>query len=276
MITIEPTGGLANRMRVIASGIWLKDQLSTGLTVVWNLNDELNCPFGDLFEPLTGVSIIAKPTKYYRLRRSNQPTGFAQSKTKAINALLGIDYCIQEIDFHELIWPGKLDILETAKKNKHLYIQTCQEFGDNLYAFKLFKPISQLLAGIQKTTASFGPDAVGVHIRRTDNTFSIQHSPLDLFTEAMQQAIDVRPETTFYLSSDDAETKATLIEIFGERIITQNKKTDRKSVAGVQDAILDMYCLAATQSILGSYWSSFSDVAARINNIPLRVMKSEA
>ncbi|OOQ58078.1 O-fucosyltransferase family protein [Mucilaginibacter pedocola] len=276
MITIEPFGGLANRMRVIASGIWLQQQLGIGLNVVWNINNELACPYADLFLPIAGVNIITKPFKYYRLRRSNQPDKFAAWKAKAINTLLGFDYCIHESDFHELIWAGKLDILQAAKTHKRIYIQTCQEFGDNLTAFKLFKPIPAILARIEKTVQLFGPHSIGVHIRRTDNEYSVKHSPLDLFITAMEGQVRKEPETNFYLCSDDEDTKAKLKSIFGARIITANQKADRLSAEGMQDALIDMYCLAATQGVLGSYWSSFSDIATRLNNIPLTVIKAEA
>jgi hypothetical protein len=276
MIIIEPLGGLANRMRVIASGIWLKDQLKTILIVVWNENDELNCPFEKLFDPIQGVMVTNKPSKYGHLRRTNQPKSFARLKANIINKLFGINYCIQELDFHELIWQGKLDILGIASQNKTVYIQTCQEFGDNLYAFKHFKPISPMLAAIRKATANFNEHTIGVHIRRTDNINSVQHSPLSLFIKAMQHAINLQQNTLFYLSSDDPEVKAALIDTFGQRIITHTNKMDRRSTQGMQDALLDIYCLAATNKIFGSYWSSFSDIAARIKGIELEVMKSKA
>ncbi len=263
-------------MRVIASGIWLKDQLKTSLVVVWNENDELNCPFEKLFNPIQGVMVTNKPSKYVHLKRTNQPKSLARLKAKIINKLFGINYCIQELDFHELIWQGKLDILKIASQNKTVYIQTCQEFGDNLYAFKYFKPISPMLAAIQKLTANFNARTIGVHIRRTDNINSVQHSPLSLFINAMQNAINLQRNTLFYLSSDDPEVKAALIDTFGQQIITHTNKTDRRSTQGIQDALLDMYCLAATNKIFGSYWSSFSDIAARIKGIELEVMKSKA
>ena len=41
MITLEPLGGLANRMRVIASGLWLMKESNQELEVIWNLNEEV-------------------------------------------------------------------------------------------------------------------------------------------------------------------------------------------------------------------------------------------
>ena len=90
----------------------------------------------------------------------------------------------------------------------------------------------------------------------------------------MEKALDDRAGTNFYLSSDDTDVKKTLTDTFGKTIITGNKPVDRQSVAGVQDAVTDLYCLAATTKILGSYYSSFSEIAAQINNIQLEVIKT--
>jgi hypothetical protein len=44
---------------------------------------------------------------------------------------------------------------------------------------------------------------------------------------------------------------------------------------GIQDAVVDMYCLAGCQKIIGSYFSSFSEVAAQINGIELNQIYQE-
>ena len=35
----------------------------------------------------------------------------------------------------------------------------------------------------------------------------------------------------------------------------------------MHDARLDLYCLAATDKLIGSYWSSFTDIAADMRGI---------
>lgn len=274
MIILEPLGGLANRMRVIASGIWLKRQLDTELLVIWKENYELNCSFNDLFEPIPDIQLVPKSQKFQFLKPTNQPSRLQRLKAKCFNTLLGVGYFIDDNDFSARIWPEKLDILTTAKKHKTIYIQTCQEFGDNINAFQLFKPISKLLLAISKVTVYFNSHVIGVHIRRTDNHQSIKHSPVNLFISAMQTAVEFKPDTIFFISSDDSETKKQLKDIFGDKVFTLDVSVNRQSVEGMQNAVVDLYCLAATKQLFGSYWSSFSEIAARINNIPLQMVKA--
>lgn len=51
---------------------------------------------------------------------------------------------------------------------------------------------------------------------------------------------------------------------------------DRNSVQGMHDAMIDLFSLAATDKILGSYWSSFTDVAASMRGIPKVIVGEDA
>ena len=275
MIILEPLGGLANRMRVIASGIWLKNKLNTELEVIWHENYELTCPYSSLFEPDSMFRIVSKQKKYDYVKSSNQLKMIDKLRAKIGNKLLNIDYCIQEQDFSTLIWTGKLDIYESVKKHKYIYIQTCQEFGDNLFAFQYFKPIPKILSKIQQVTRNFTEHTVGIHIRRTDNTHSTKYSPLDLFLKAMETEIKIKNDTIFFLCSDDRSVKDEIINTFGNKVITMPNEVNRKTVDGMQNAVIDLYCLSKTNKILGSYWSSYSEVASHLTNIELEILKTE-
>ena len=137
MITLEPFGGLANRMRVIASGLWLMKESNQELEVIWNLNEDLNCNFDTLFNQIQDVAIIQKRKKDFYVHHTNHPDFYKRIKAYFRNRLLGIGYCIKERDFSKLIWTNKISIDKISKKHKNIFIATCQEFGDN---YKEFKP----------------------------------------------------------------------------------------------------------------------------------------
>jgi len=269
MIVVEPLGGLTNRLRFIASAIWLKEKTADQLIVIWNENFELNCPYHLLFEAQDNF-IVRKRRKTDGLIESfNQVAGIKKFMTRATNKLLNINNCISEADVQRLVWSGKLDIYETALRYRKIYIRSCQEFGDNASALKQFKPILDLRRKIDDIIGNFGENTIGVHVRRTDNEMSISNSPLDLFIEKMREEVDLHPETNFFLCTDDEEEEQRLIKEFGNKIIVYKKELNRQSVTGMQDAVVDLYCLSKTSKILGSYWSSFSETAAKMNDLPL-------
>jgi hypothetical protein len=266
-------GGLANRMRVIASALWLKEKLHRGLIVIWNENNELNCPFSLLFEDQGIFTIRKKAWKYNYIKSSIQSNLTTKIRVNLANALIGVDYCIQEQDFHNLIWHSKLDLVGEAKKTKTIYIQTCQEFGDNLPFFKCFRPIMTIREKIENTTKKFSANTIGVHIRRTDNSNAIEFSPIGLFIDWMKAELHAQKNINFFLSSDDPTEEKAILEIFGDKIITYKKELSRQTIQGSQDAVVDLFCLSKTHKIIGSYYSSFSEIAARINNAGLKVIK---
>ena len=108
-----------------------------------------------------------------------------------------------------------------------------------------------------------------MHIRRTDNLPAIGKSSTGHFILSMKKELEADPETVFYLATDDLSEEEKLREAFPGKIISNRERDlSRNSIAGIQDAMLDLYCLASTRKIIGSYFSSFTDIAADMRQIP--------
>lgn len=273
MILLEPSGGVANRMRVIASGLWLKKNSNHELAVIWNLNKELNCEFNLLFETIPNVSFVKKKEKYFYLHRSNQLNFYKKIKAYFRNKSLGIDYSITEGDLKDKVFKNKID--QIVRHNKNIHISTTQEFGDNYPEFKNFVPKAIIQKIINQQIALYGENTIGIHIRQTDNFISIAKSPISLFIAKIEEEISKNNETTFFLATDDPGVENVLTNLFGEKMIVYKKELSRDSQKGIIDAVIDMYCLSKTKYIYGSYWSSFSDIAAIIGDIDKITLKED-
>jgi len=273
MIIIEPFGGLANRMRVIASGLWLQKKLDCKLVCVWSQSQDLNTEFNFLFDKIDGLDIIPKSYKYKYLKSTKHKRNFKLYAAIFINKIIGVDYYIKEQDYVNHVWTNEIDIESVVGKYKNVYIKTCEEFGDNYFEFQKFIPINQLSKKIDEIQKYFGSNIIGLHIRRTDNAESIKFSPIELFINTINTEIIKNSEVIFFLSTDDSNVEKALSSKFGKRIITQQKEFSRQTTIGMQDAVVDLYCLSKTAYIYGSYWSSFSDIASRIGKIDFFVLK---
>lgn len=269
MIIVEPLGGLANRMRVISSGLWLSNETQQDLKLIWNLNNALNCEFGEIFEPICNLNLIYKKRKYKYVKATNQEKYHKRILALIINKFINIDYCIKERDFNKLIWNNKINILDISKKNRNLYFQTCEEFGNNLNEILNFRPISEIQKKIDYQTEKFTEHTIGIHIRRSDNKKSIDQSPLELFIDKINYELKINLDANFFLATDDLNTEKILKKLFGIKIFTYKKELCRNTQNGIKDAVVDLYCLSKTKYIYGSYWSSYSDIAARIGQIKL-------
>ena len=117
-----------------------------------------------------------------------------------------------------------------------------------------------------------GKNTIGIHIRRTDNLESIQHSPIKKFIDYIYTAIRNNDNQKFYLATDDLSVKEEFIKLFGDKIITMDCVLRRDSEEGIKSALLELYILSSCSKIIGSYYSSYSELAAQIGNIPLVVL----
>jgi len=273
VIYIEPVGGLGNRMRVLASALETARLTNASLRCVWFSNKELNARYGELFEPIPELRFVQKTWKHRYLRYSYSQSGVKRVLKSILNRLLGFGLVLSPLDVE---WHSRqhtsLDIL--VNRHHTVYIRSWNSFWGLDHIQIPFVPITELRQYIQQTTELFSDHTIGVHIRRTDHLKSIEFSPNGLFEVAMRNELDKEPSVKFFLCTDDPEVEAHFVKQFGHSIITRPKQLNRNSVSGIQDAVVDIYCLAATNKILGSYQSTFGKVASRIGNISITQLKT--
>jgi hypothetical protein len=271
MITVQPVGGLANRMRVIDSCYWIAKELEMPLLINWENNFELNCSFHKLFELPPEVEYVEK-----NISRSQV---FLKKRVHALLRKVGVqmppgfDYYVLQDEVDQIRAHG-ID-LETFKQKDKIFVSTTDHFYRSDRSFCFFQPVDYLQQKIDEHTKRFSDHTIGIHIRRTDNAMSRKFSPLSGFLEFMDKAIKEESETKFFLATDSPEVENQIQQQYGDRIITYEKVLDRNQQKGIQDALVDMYCLAACEKIIGSYFSSFSEVAAQINGIELNQIYHE-
>lgn len=256
MLIIQPIGGLCNRMRAINSARILAEKRKEKLTVIWFVNPELGCPFEKIFRHTDAFRVINIYSKW-NLRKV-----WYQLTAKCFGSLVGNE----EIRSHRK--EGSLTEAFTSTLSSLVYIATEEHFYPN-QDYSVFTPEKEVLSRIEKKKQELGAHAVGVHIRRTDNKPAIGKSSTDAFLESMKKELALQPDTMFYLATDDMSEEARLREAFPGKIISNaDRDLSRDSISGIQDAMLDLYCLAATKKIIGSFFSSFTDIAADMNQIP--------
>ncbi|MEH6679313.1 MAG: hypothetical protein V7724_02140 [Sediminicola sp.] len=147
------------------------------------------------------------------------------------------------------------------------YITSCYRMVPRENNYRYFQPISSIEREADITAGKFNR-TYGLHIRRTDHTTSKNYSTTDRFLEIVKNVINKEKDASFFLSTDDDETKQALISEFGEIIISNKVSSyDRNHPDAVKDALVDLICLSKTRKIYGSHHSSFSQTAADIGEI---------
>lgn len=279
MLYINPIGGLANRMRALASGISLAFKINVEFSVIWQKNWELNANLDDIFylsEELSGRLEYPSKARYGLLFSVPRLKNFYLSKI-FLNRFG--TYCCGEQPF----WREIINKDDSGKELEKYFIRgfsnkrTCliqggtemYPFSDNFYRH-LFRPNFEIVEQVKERLNLLGDTRYGVHIRRTDNAQSILNSPDEAFIGKINEILSTTPNARFYLATDSDYVKEKFKRIYGDSIICSEQSADRNSVRGIQEAAIEMFTLSNTKLILGSFYSSFSEAAAKLGNIPLR------
>lgn len=257
---IIPTGGLANRIRVILSALQWQNDYGEKVSVWWRAGSELACRFEDIFMPVDEIKEIgSERIWYFRLMKKLYKYHLIPWR------IVFDDYQYNAVNQYvrNAMGGGKM----MCRSYSRFYEGSAPDYHQ---VFRLNPFMQQQVALVQK---QLPPATIGVHIRRTDNIDSIRQSPLEAFEKRIVGYLRNHPDATFYLATDDYDVQTAFRNRFGERIIIRNGPLVRDSKEGILHAVVELYMLAACKEIWGSYCSSYSELAASIGNIPLIIIK---
>ena len=266
-IVFVPVGGLANRMRSVASAIALAEDTASKIQVKWFCDWALNAPFCKLFQPIAEIT----EASFLDLLISDRPRR-RNFRVPALFQKHMFRSCLYEEEMPKLMKTG-FDFRQWAEDGGG-YMASCYPF----YIYpegmvnRLFRPLPHITAEVDRRCSAFSGYAIGLHVRRTDNVASIEGSPLELFFDAADKELECHDDLCIYLATDSEEVKKQMRSRYGNRVICGENKADRNSVAGICDGIADMYALSRTAHVYGSFHSSFSELAAEVGNIPLTIV----
>jgi Alpha-(1,6)-fucosyltransferase N- and catalytic domains len=263
-LTLVPLSGLCNRMRAMASGVYLAKELGIPISVYWRKNKDCFAAFTDLFKPVSINQVDVKSltwSKFYLLPDGKR-NFYLPGRIRNVIFDKQITGAAETFDHRVLkqIGAGKTYLLSAYSLAKHYPLN------------ELFKPVSEIQNQINGLKKSFSQDVIGIHIRRSDNKHSIAKNKIEDYFRFMDLEIESSQDTKFYLATDAIEVKQEMIRRYKDKIIYHPATLERTSVQGMKDAVTDLWCLSLTKRIIGSYYSSYSDLAAELGGIELIIL----
>jgi hypothetical protein len=275
MIIVKPTGGLANRLRVLNSSLILANLNKVNLIyVIWDNNSDLNASFDNIFTPVVNFRFINSSFLYNLFLK---PTTLKNKKKGERLFLKLIRKCVSYYKVYDnlKVYSHRFDSNFWSKNHKNVIIDTCYDFfllkDGNYYSKFVLLPFLQ--NRVESIKSKLKSNCFGLHIRRSDNIKSIQFSTVDLFIYIINFIISNNSNVSFYLSTDDSDLLCMLNIKYPNYIISQKRSNYRRDTQdGVIEAALDMYVLSNISTIFGSFWSSFSEVSSWINNSNLIIV----
>jgi len=245
-LILSPQNGLCNRLRAIASARRICHRLSARCSVIWDWGD-----FWQFFAPLPDVRIVRLAPRCTpgekRMHNFAYRQRFIDVRAATVRVRSGLAF-----------WGSD----EQPIRSTHL---------TEYYP----RPHVRLQETIERFAASHLRQAVGMHIRRTDNEKSIRLSPDRLFLDEASRI--VAADKRIFLATDNLETEAMMVREFGTAIVTHPRRQlleerwprPEFDPIALEDDLVDLFLLSRTQYVLGSRWSSFSGLAMALNGSPL-------
>jgi hypothetical protein len=258
-------------MRSIAAGQYLARDLDLPLRVLWQRDAGLGARFDALFRPLAGVSMLELEPRV-GLWSKLKTQIWAPTPYPVLKSILNVarrwkfDAILDDVELTTEAMSSADAQARLANKTS-LLVSYCRFYAPTPHAYPDWLPVPALAKRIEQERTLLDSNTVGVHIRRTDHVIIMAQSPVDAFCQAMYRELDSHPQANFFLATDCEQTESELQAEFGGQLRTRNRAWGRDSVSGLEDAVLDLYLLAATRKLLGSHGSSFSHTAAEIGAI---------
>lgn len=268
-LIIEPTNGLCNRLRAIASGYVLSQFLNWGFLIKWNPNKEVGyIELNELFSNIDHLLFTTNIT-------TNITPNITPLKTITITKIYNEQTALDEIinsNTHVLL-------LNSGGNFKHpnMSIATYQTLKHKFYkSLLLVKHINDIIYDFTKE--NFIKPIIGVQIRRTDRKTITPKT--EMFAKKINSLSDQNKQ--IFLCTDDINEFKRLRDLIDSSIqIIQYPKQNfnRDSKFAIHEAIIDWYLLSMCETIIYSHGSSFGYEACimgkRKNGFEMRKNKNK-
>lgn len=274
-LIVEPLAGLGNRILVLMSVIALSEIYHKKIIVLWNNNSDLCADFEDLFQSHKNIQIKHITTdsakkKFFRKL-------YSLILRQRVRKKSGFIFDINQMELQS-ITPMKQKMLTEIVKAKAIYIRSWKEVfeikGMEQKLMQQLQTSEKILKKGNHIFQTINEWTIGLHIRRTDHSLSIQNSPIELFLDIVEKEVIQNERTYFYLATDDQSIEDMLVGKYGNRmILNRGKNFSRDKKQGIIDAMIDMEALSRCKKIYGSYGSTFSRVASYKGSIPLIIVE---
>lgn len=262
---IDAQHGLGNRMRAIASAAILADKSGRELVIVWQPDEHCDCRFSDLFEYDGAVieeSFVeragAQGCRLYNYMEVEE----GALKDAEIDLSAGCD-----------IYARSAYVLNSA-------LSSWEDENRFLRSLRPVRAVRDLVASVRH------PNDVSAHVRMAGGP-AYEHLPYESrenwtdeghaeiarwrekshfsgFMKRIDCLFDEGRAERIFLAADTPEAYAAFRDRYGDRLAALERGLYDRSAEQLRYALADAILLGQSPLLLGSTWSSFSELAMRL------------
>lgn len=274
---IDARHGLGNRLRAIASAAAIATRAGHELVIVWEPDMHCQARFGDLFT-YDGPVIEAAFPRLFALSGGRVHNYMEVEPGACRNAPVLADGGQDTMPGHP--WPSHGDIYV---RSAYPLVSPHRDWPAERAFLHGLIPAAAVRARMRMVPV---PAQVSVHVRMASGP-GYEHlpheSPAGWSAEGHAEILSWRARSharhfiarldtlvaeglaeTIFLAADLPETYAAFRDRYGPRLRCLARTRHDRSAEQLRDALADMLLLGRTQRLLGSTWSSFTDMAIRM------------
>jgi hypothetical protein len=298
-IYIEAINGLCNRLRSFASAAVIACAINRDLILIWESSHHCEAFFKDLFDtkpfdklPINFTILNEKPNdvrikKYILTNDQIIPTTFFSKYLDGPSNGLPSDFLPSKLLDIPSYFPRYRKDVKELYEAEDIYLITADVIinkytnwsKESNFLRKYIKPEKSLLSKIDTFKAI--RNNIGVHIRMgqkasyddTDGWDESakkswekwrKHSHMSNFVRKMKEILNSDPSQRFYLAADNQYIYDELLKHFDCIDFFRRDLFDR-SVNQIKTAVIDLFLLSKTKQLLGSNWSTFTEIAHKLS-----------
>lgn len=275
-IDILPCAGLGNRMRAIASAMSAAQELceKPSICIHWKREAAVGAAFRDLFDitalpawvQVAELAVGAPEPFKTEVNSETQWATFLEREKAGGTTVLQFKSHSAFFDANAQTWPSMC----SDKASYRGVPNPSERWLRNLRSLRFVEGLVALAD--RNLSGLYGP-LVGVHLRRQDHIHCVRECP----AATMWAAMDAEPTLWFFFTSDSMEERKKASHKFPTRVrLSAEPYKGRDSVGGMMVAAIDFITLSKCSKVLGSFQSSFSEMAAAYGGIPFVAVRKSS
>jgi len=263
-IYIDAQHGLGNRLRAIASGASMAQKTGRDLVIVWQADNHCGADFADLFDyegPVLAEALYGRmPTDvdFYNYMEvepnsaKDAPVSLSEEKDLYVRTSCVVNSDLSDWalanQFLRDLTPSRAirDLLEPFQLNNHVGVHIRMELGEG------------------ESVANYEDDSFLSRESFDTAQYWRKKSHFKVFIDRLDRLFAEDPECRVFVASDRDEAYQALETTFGDRVTYLRRSAFDRSKAQICYALADAILLSRCKGLIGSSWSSFTELAMRL------------
>lgn len=268
-VIVDVQYGLGNRLRALASAQLLAQKTGREFVLVWIPDIHCQAEFHDLFtNDFPVINSLDKTDLSSADKYNYMATEAGSEKDKLINHDSGRDIYVKSAFVLNHKFTKANNLSKVLQQ-----LDPVQEIKDIIGQYKVEDRIGLHIRSGGGKEASKDPwdNSENWSAKGKENLFYWrERSTPQVFMQEMDRLLSVDQSLKFFLATDSDDIYGQFQERYPDKIAFLKRDLYDRSLEQQKYALADILLLSKTQYILGSYWSSFSEIAQRIGGNPMK------